>query len=79
MLLAAWFVVATLQPDWLGRPALVSRSSGVALVEAPAAPPSATPAGSFRQAAQRASAAVVSINTSKAAQRNPRANDPWFR
>ncbi|RZJ25648.1 MAG: trypsin-like serine protease [Haliea sp.] len=79
VLLAAWFVVATLQPEWLGRAATVSRSSGVALVEAPAAPPSVTPAGSFRQAAQRASAAVVSINTSKAAQRNPRANDPWFR
>ena len=79
VLLAAWFVVATLQPEWLGRSPMVSRSSGVALVEAPAVPPSATPAGSFRQAAQRASAAVVSINTSKAAQRNPRANDPWFR
>ncbi|MEP6824437.1 MAG: trypsin-like peptidase domain-containing protein, partial [Ramlibacter sp.] len=79
VLLAAWFVVATLQPDWLGRSPLVSRSSGVALVEAPAIAPSATPVGSFRQAAQRASAAVVSINTSKAAQRNPRANDPWFR
>jgi Do/DeqQ family serine protease len=37
------------------------------------------PAGSFRGAAQKASAAVVSINTSKAARPNPNSNDPWFR
>ena len=37
------------------------------------------PAGSFRQAALKASAAVVSINTSKAPERHPQANDPWFR
>ena len=79
VLLAGYFVVATLQPDWLGRPAVISRSTGVPLIEAPAAPPSATPPGSFRQAAQRASAAVVSINTSKAQERHPQANDPWFR
>jgi serine protease DegQ len=39
----------------------------------------ATPPGSFRLAAQRASAAVVSINTSKAPERHPSVNDPWFR
>ena len=78
VLLAAWFVVATLKPDWLGRPA-VSQRTGVALIEAPAASPAAVPPGSLRQAAQRAAAAVVSINTSKAASRNPNANDPWFR
>ncbi len=32
-----------------------------------------------RLAAQRASAAVVSINTSKAPERHPSVNDPWFR
>ncbi len=79
VLLAAYFVVATLQPQWLGRQPQISRSTGVPLVEAPAAAPTALPAGSFRQAAQRASAAVVSINTSKAAERNPQANEPWFR
>jgi Do/DeqQ family serine protease len=56
----------------------VSRSSGVPLIEAPPPPPTVTPVGSFRQAAQRASAAVVSINTSKGATRHPNANDPWF-
>ncbi|AEG91919.1 Candidate serine protease degQ precursor [Ramlibacter tataouinensis TTB310] len=77
MLLAAYFVVATLQPDWLGRVGTVTHSTGVSLIEAPPAPAGTAPPGSFRQAAQRASAAVVSINTSKAA--NPNSNDPWFR
>ena len=61
-----------------GRGSAVGR--GVALVEAPAAAVSGPPpAGSFRQAALKASAAVVSINTSKAPERHPQANDPWFR
>ncbi|AMO23809.1 Do family serine endopeptidase [Ramlibacter solisilvae] len=81
VLLAAYFVVATLKPDWLGRTGeAVSR--GVALVEAPSAPATVTgppPAGSLRASAQKASAAVVSINTLKAAERHPQANDPWFR
>ena len=78
ILLAAYFVVATFKPEWLRRPGITTQSTGVTLLEAPASagPP---PLGSFRQAAQRASAAVVSINTSKAAPRNPQANDPWFR
>ncbi|HSW19355.1 MAG TPA: trypsin-like peptidase domain-containing protein [Ramlibacter sp.] len=79
VILAAWFVVATLQPSWLGRGGVVTRDSGVSLVEGPSQPISATPPGSFRQAAQRASAAVVSINTSKAAERSPHTQDPWFR
>jgi Do/DeqQ family serine protease len=37
------------------------------------------PPGSFRLAAQRASAAVVSINTSKAAKNSPHTSDPWFK
>jgi serine protease DegQ len=78
ILLAAYFVVATLKPEWLGRPTL-SVSQGVPLVEAPTPVTGAPPVGSFRLAAQRASAAVVSINTSKAPDRHPNANDPWFR
>ena len=76
VLLAAYFVVGTLKPEWLGTRAL--HSGAVATIEAPAASPGATPAGSFRLAAQKASAAVVSINTSKAARNRPRSNDPWF-
>ena len=77
IVLAAYFVVATLKPQWLGsRPSL---TQAVAVIEAPAAPSGEAPAGSLRLAAQKASAAVVSINTSKAARRNPNGNDPWFK
>ncbi len=76
VLLAAYFVVATLKPDWLGSRAV--HSGAVATVEAPSANPGAIPSGSFRLAAQKSSAAVVSINTSKAAKNRPRSNDPWF-
>ncbi len=75
--LAAYFVVATLKPDWLAH--RVSPSGTLAVIEAPATPAGTIPNGSFRGAAQKASAAVVSINTSKAARRNPRSEDPWFR
>ena len=74
ILLAAYFVVATLKPQWIGHGA-----GTVALFEASPAVSGVAPAGSFRSAAQKASAAVVSINTSKAARKNPNANDPWFR
>ncbi len=77
ILLAAYFVVGTLKPQWLGKGSPVS--GAVALVEAPAAIPGAVPPGSFRLAALKASSAVVSINTSKAAQKNPQGNEPWFR
>ena len=77
IVLAAYFVVATLKPQWLGsRPSI---SQAVAVIEAPAAQNGETPAGSLRLAAQKASAAVVSINTSKAAKRNPNGSDPWFK
>jgi len=77
VLLAAYFVVATLKPQWLGK--VPTLSGGVTLLEAPALPSGEVPAGSLRIAAQRASAAVVSINTSKAGRKNPHSNDPWFR
>ncbi len=81
VLVAAYFVVATLQPQWLNRRATIG---GVSVIEAPASslPRAASPAGpigSFAAAAKIASAAVVSINTSKAAVKNPQMNDPWFR
>ena len=76
VLVAAYFVVATLQPDWL-RGRMTRSSAGVALVEAPAVAPGTTAPGSFSGAARKAAPAVVSINTSKAV-RHPRSNDPWF-
>jgi serine protease DegQ len=76
VLVAAYFVVATLQPGWLDRGATRS-GAGIALIEAPGAPTSQPASGSFSAAARKASPAVVSINTSKAV-RHPRSNDPWF-
>ncbi|MFT3812379.1 MAG: trypsin-like peptidase domain-containing protein [Acidovorax sp.] len=78
VLVAAYFVVATLQPDWLRSGPRLGGGS-VSLFEAPPTPSGGAPApGSYSAAARKASPAVVSINTSKAV-RNPRSNDPWFR
>ena len=78
VLLAVYFVIATLQPQWLGRRGSIA---GVSVIEAPAVtgPRAAATGPGFASAAKIASAAVVSINTSKAAAENPNANDPWFR
>ena len=78
VMLAAYFVVATLKPEWLGRRA-TSLGGVVSVIEAPAANPTAIAPGSLSAAAKKASPAVVSINTSKAARRSPRSEDPWFR
>ena len=77
VILAAWFVVATLKPEWVQRSG-VQGGTGVPVLQASPAS-GAAPAGSFRLAAQKAAAAVVSINTSKAAAKSPRGEDPWFR
>ena len=78
VLVAAYFVVATLQPDWIrkgmGRP-----GAGPALIEAAPHAAGHMPAGSLSSAARKAAPAVVSINTSKAPVRDPRSSDPWFR
>ncbi|MFT3717769.1 S1C family serine protease [Pseudorhodoferax sp.] len=76
VLLAAYFVVATLKPEWLNRRSVIGGSLSV--IEAPPSPPGSVAAGSFAPAAKRAAPAVVSINTSTAA-RHPNSNDPWFR
>ncbi len=78
VLVGILFVVATLQPQWLGR----SNQRGLSVIpvfEAPAGNSAGGGTGSFREAAKLASPAVVSINTSKAPTDNPHANDPWFR
>nr|WP_315465368.1 trypsin-like peptidase domain-containing protein [uncultured Rhodoferax sp.] len=77
VLLATYFVVATLKPQWIGHGS--GSRSAISLFETPAPAAGEIPPGSLRTAAQRASSAVVSINTSKAAVKNPNANDPWFR
>jgi serine protease DegQ len=85
---AALFVVATLQPDWLNRR---GGGSGVLPSIVTAAPLPAGSAGnsgalvSYAEAARQAMPAVVSITASKAPQRaangdgNPQSQDPWFR
>ncbi|WP_234194553.1 S1C family serine protease [Pseudacidovorax sp. NFM-22] len=78
VLLAGYFVVATLKPEWVRRGS-TSLGGVVSIIEAPASAPAAPAPGSFAAAAQKAAPAVVSINTSKAAPRHPRSNDPWFR
>jgi serine protease DegQ len=78
VLLAAWFVVATLKPELLSRKPQMG-SGLVPTIEAPAASAAVVPVGSYRAAAQRASAAVVSISVSKTAAKNPNMNDPWFK
>jgi len=76
VLVAAYFVVTTLQPTWLQRGASTTRA-GISVLEAPSTPGAQPATGSFSAAARKASPAVVSINTSKAV-RHPRSNDPWF-
>ncbi len=80
VLLAAYFVVASLKPQWLQQGS--NQASGLSVIEAPAGSNAklVTPApGSLSAAAKAASGAVVSISASKAAARNPNADDPWFR
>ncbi|MGL4436709.1 MAG: trypsin-like peptidase domain-containing protein [Giesbergeria sp.] len=78
VLVAAYFVVATLQPDWIRKGAIRS-GAGIALIEAPPSATGHVPPGSLSGAARKASPAVVSINTSTAPARDPRSSDPWFR
>jgi len=77
VLLAGYFVVATLKPQWLARPPRIT--SVVPVFESASSERSAeVVASSLSAAAKVAAPAVVSISTSKAA-RNPHSNDPWFR
>ena len=74
---AAWFVIATLQPQWLAAPAPPPAVSAPLVLPAPQVSTAAQP-GSLAAAVRRAAPAVVSINTSRIT-RHPFADDPWFR
>jgi Do/DeqQ family serine protease len=79
VLLAAYFVVGTLKPQWLGRDGARPGSTGtISILEAPSPPPGTVAPGSLSGAVRKAAPAVVSINTSTTA-RHPNSNDPWFR
>ena len=82
ILLAAWFVVTTLQPGWMSSPQVSSLVGQVTLREAPDGI-SHNP-GSLAEAAKLSSPAVVNIFTSKANKKKPgkkgapHQNEPWF-
>lgn len=80
VLLAVYFVVAAVRPDWLhGRPEPVRVGGPGKSVPMLQAPP-AVPGGSYRDAAAKAMPAVVNIFTSKATrQTHPLLRDPFFR
>jgi Do/DeqQ family serine protease len=77
VMVAIWFVVATLKPEWLNRRPAVS---GVTLLEAAPIAAGVVMPGSLSPAAKVASPAVVSIATTQAkSSRSSESNDPWFR
>jgi serine protease DegQ len=82
ILLAAWFVVTTLQPGWISSPQVSSLVGQVTLREAPESL-SQNP-GSLAEAAKISSPAVVNIFTSKINKKKPskkggpHQNEPWF-
>jgi serine protease DegQ len=77
VLLAVWFVVVTLKPEWLQG---VQRSAnGITVLQASTPDAGARSASSLSGAAQKASPAVVSINTSKTRQKKSDSQNPWSR
>jgi serine protease DegQ len=82
ILLAAWFVVTTLQPEWISSPRVSSLVGQVTLREAPEGV-TQNP-GSLAEAAKVSSPAVVNIFTSKINKKKPNKkgaphqNEPWF-
>jgi serine protease DegQ len=82
ILLAAWFVVTTLQPGWISSPQVGSLVGQVTLREAPES--ITQNPGSLAEAAKISSPAVVNIFTSKINKKKPskkgapHQNEPWF-
>ena len=87
VLLALWFVVLTLKPQWpqdwqslwqkWRSPAISLNTKGQST--APLAQPVVGQSMSFRDAVRVAAPSVVSISTSRAADDPAAAKDPWFR
>lgn len=77
VLLAIWFVLITLKPEWLQRNQ--QWNTDLHVFEAPAAVSSSPSAGSLSPAAKKASPSVVSINTTSKAHPSDRPKDPWFK
>ena len=83
VLLAIWFVLVTLKPDWVksigARDTVESGFGGISLFEAARQDASSVAPGSFSSAAKKASPAVVSISTKRKSDSNQSQMDPWFR
>ena len=82
--LAALFVLATLKPQWLNRPAQLTVAAALAPALSLRAESTATSApdpnrAGYSVAAQRAAPAVVSITASKAPVRAERGDEAWLR
>lgn len=78
VLVAIWFVLITLKPEWLQRPRLWGPD--VQVLQAPTLSQQAASTGSLSMAAKRASPSVVSINTaSRQTNQADRMRDPWFK
>lgn len=77
VLLALYFIVATLQPDWV-KGQKQNSSPAISIFQAAPNASNSVPVGSFRVAAEKAAAAVVSISTSQTRNLSSRSNDPWF-
>ncbi len=77
------FVLATFRPQWVQSVSLRSTLPDPSVrVAAPAHAASGVVAAStvgFREAAQKAAPAVVSVLTSNSTAKHPHRNDPWFR
>ncbi len=81
ILLAVYFVVLTLKPEWITSHSNLILQTGkvsesITLLEASPEAKNSIPTGSFRSAARRAAAAVVSLNTSKGNKKKNLINDP---
>lgn len=79
VMLAVWFVVATLKPEWIRTARVDASPAPLQSLTTDTTPSIAPPVQSYREAARSASPAVVSINTSSAPQQSLHQSDPWFR
>ena len=77
VLLAIWFVLITLKPEWLQRNQ--QWNADLHVFEAPAAVSSSPSTGSLSPAAKKASPSVVSINTTSKVHPSGHPKDPWFK
>ena len=77
VLLAIWFVLITLKPEWLQRNQ--QWNADLHVFEASSAVSSSPSVGSLSPAAKKASPSVVSINTTSKVHPSDRPKDPWFK